>query len=225
MTMSSINGPGDHVVYPDSDGAPMAENALQAEIIVMLRIGFQRLFADRDDAFVGGDLFWYPVAGDPKTVAAPDVLVAVGLPARLDIRTLRSYRPFEHGGGVMLAVEVLSPSNTWVEMTRKRQFYERFGVDEYWVFDPETGVLEVWARLDDRLRQLDVPAEGIVSPTTHVHVAVVEGDLLVHDPEGGQCWLWGLPLAEQAARAAQEAARADAAEARIRELEAQLEIR
>ena len=220
MSMSLMNDPADHVVYPDSDGEPMAENWLQAETIVMLRIGFQRLFAARDDVLVTGDMFWYPVKGDPKTAAAPDIMVVFDLPAAIEARTLGSYRSFDHGGRVALAVEVLSPSNTWAEMARKRLFYERHGVSEYWVFDPGTAILELWDRFDDRLRQVDLPADGFVSPATAVQVAVVDGDLVVHDPVGGRRWLWGQALAEHAEA---EAARAAAAEERIRELEARLE--
>jgi Uma2 family endonuclease len=224
MAMSMISGSSsEHVVYPDSDGEPMGESVLQAEIIVMLKIGFQHLFAGRPDVLVGADNFWYPVEGDPKTVIAPDTMVIVGLDPRPDIRAMGSYRPFEHGGRVMLAIEVLSPSNTWAEMLRKREFYERFGVEEYWVFDPQTGALEVWARMGDGLRPLPVPVGGLVSPTTGVRVESVDGDLVVHDPDGGHRWLWSEGVAAQAGRAVREAARADQEAARADEEAARAE--
>ena len=199
----------DHVFYPDSDVEPMAENQLQAELIRTLILGFQRLYAGRPDVLVGGDNFWYPVKGQPSIVVAPDTMVVVDLPSPPDIRTMGSYRQWEHGGHVALAIEVLSPSNTWAEMVRKRQFYDQHGADEYWAFDPATGALEVWVREADGLRACTVMDDGFISPTTSVLVKVVDGELAVHDSNGGRRWL--TPLGE-----------VTRAEQTVRELEARL---
>ena len=43
--------------------------------------------------------------------------------------------------------EVLSPGNTPTEMKRKRLFYERYGVEEYYEYDPDRGQLHGWRRL------------------------------------------------------------------------------
>lgn len=79
---------------------------------------------------VGGENFWHSVKGQPKIVVAPDTIVIVGLPSPPDTRTMGSYRQWEFGGHVALAIEVLSPGNTWAEMVRKRQFYDRHGAAE-----------------------------------------------------------------------------------------------
>ena len=232
MPMLSDQSPDD-VFYPESDGAPMGENPYQTEVITTVMFGFQRLYGGRPDVWVGADNFWYPVRGEPKIVAAPDTMVVVGLAQQPDIRTMGSYRPWVHGGRVLLAVEVLSPSNTWAEMLRTRQFYELHGVDEYWVFDPDTASLEVWVREDGRLREQPVPPEGLVSPATGVRVGVADGSLAVCAPGSDRHWLppyeevlrveQEAARAEQAAtRAEQEAARAEVAEQRIRDLEARL---
>ena len=49
-----------NVLYPDSDGKPMAENTIQYRWIVRLVTNLKRLLKD-DVAFVAGDLLWYPV--------------------------------------------------------------------------------------------------------------------------------------------------------------------
>lgn len=223
----------DHVFYPDSDDEPMAENMLQAEIIRTLILGFQRRYAGRPDVLVAGDAFWYPVRGEPKVVLAPDTLVVVDLPAPPDFRVMGSYRQFEFGGHVALVVEVLSPSNTWAEMVRKRQFYDRHGADEYWAFDPDHGALEVWVRQGDALVELPVPEEGIVSPATGVTVRLIDGMLAVFDAGSDRRWLFPLDEAMRAEaereraeaereRADAERERADAAAARVAQLEARL---
>src|SRR5205807_8645404 len=68
------------VVYPDSDGKPMAENTKQLRWIVVLFGNLCALFRDRPDVFVAADLFWYPVEGEPDIRAAPDVLLVFGRP-------------------------------------------------------------------------------------------------------------------------------------------------
>jgi len=46
-------------------------------------------------------------------------------------------------GAPDLVVEILSPSNTAIEMSRKFKLYQKAGVKEYWVVDPETKSLLV----------------------------------------------------------------------------------
>ena len=46
-------------------------------------------------------------------------------------------------GAPDLVVEILSPSNTAIEMSRKFKLYQKAGVREYWVVDPETKSLLV----------------------------------------------------------------------------------
>jgi len=44
----------------------------------------------------------------------------------------------------LLAVEVVSPSQTLAELSMKAQFYRNAGVDEVWVIDHGTRVIEIW---------------------------------------------------------------------------------
>ena len=214
----------DDVIYPESDDQPMAENFLQSIVIRTIVAGFERIFAGRTDVIVGGDFFWYPVKGDPSTVVAADAMVIVQVPEPLDIFTIGSYRQWQHGGHPALAVEVLSASNSWAEMARKRRFYDHHGVDEYWVFDPRDGTLEVWVREGERLTEVTDSAAGWVSPTTGVHVHVHGTELVLHDPDGLRRWLTPAQEGEradaQAARAEAAAAQASASELRATELEA-----
>jgi len=176
------------VVYPESDGAPMAESWLQAEVIHMLKTGFVRVMRGQPGVVVGGDNFWYPVEGDPTTVVAPDVIVIVGMPRTPHVREMGSYRQWEHGGHPALVVEVLSPSNTAAEMMRKLEFYDRHGADEYWMFDPEAGTLQVWVRDGVHLARVPDAERGHVSAATGVQVRTDGLDLVVHDPDGTHRW-------------------------------------
>jgi len=83
--------PPKKIHYPESDGQPMAENTLQYEWIVTIKGNLDVLFADRDDVFVAGDLFWYPVQGEPGIRQAPDTLVVFG-PRSIDPLTSNGKR-------------------------------------------------------------------------------------------------------------------------------------
>ena len=59
------------VVYPDSDGKPMADNTKQLRWIVVLYGGLCSVFRNREDVFVAADLLWYPQEGQPEIRIAP----------------------------------------------------------------------------------------------------------------------------------------------------------
>jgi Uma2 family endonuclease len=54
------------IIYPDSDGQPMADNTKQFRWIVTIKENLEILFASQDDVFVGGNLLWYPIQGSVK---------------------------------------------------------------------------------------------------------------------------------------------------------------
>ncbi|WP_292724234.1 hypothetical protein [Nostoc sp. JL34] len=55
------------VIYPDSDGQPVANNTIiQFGWIVEIKQNLDWLFADNPNIFVAGDLFWYQVEGRNK---------------------------------------------------------------------------------------------------------------------------------------------------------------
>lgn len=133
------------VDYPERDGLPMSDNTLQFQWIVTIQGGLDALYADRLDVFVAGDLLWYPVEGDNKTRAAPDAMVVFGRPKG----HRGSYRQWEEDHlPPQVVFEVLSPGNTFREMLRKFRFYERFGVLEYYLYDPDHPTLSAWRRAD-----------------------------------------------------------------------------
>ncbi|MEN9280327.1 MAG: hypothetical protein Q6I77_05865, partial [Gloeomargarita sp. DG_1_4_bins_134] len=68
------------IIYPDSDGQPMADNTLQFRWIVLIKENLECLFAHDANVFVAGDLLWYPVEGHPEIRVAPDVMVVFGRP-------------------------------------------------------------------------------------------------------------------------------------------------
>lgn len=168
------------VLYPDSDGKPMSDNTLQWNWIVTIKDGLEILFADRDDVFIAGDLLWYPVEGQPTIRTAPDALVAFGRPKGFR----GSYRQWEEGGiAPQVVFEILSRGNRPGEMRRKLAFYDRFGVEEYYVYDPYKIRLEAWTRQDGRLTPLS-NTDGWVSPLLGIRFELTPDTLIIRQPDG-----------------------------------------
>ncbi|MBI3973382.1 MAG: Uma2 family endonuclease [Chloroflexi bacterium] len=173
--------PVTEVIYPESDGQPMADNTKQFRWMVTIEGGLEALFRDRPDVFVAGDLLWYPVEGHPEIRVAPDALVVFGRPKGDRGR----YLQWEEAGiPPQVVFEILSPGNTVLEMTRKFQFYDRYGVEEYYVYDPDRGELAGWLRRDGRLEPID-PIQDWVSPRLGIRFALAEaGELELYGPDG-----------------------------------------
>jgi Uma2 family endonuclease len=204
-------------IYPDSDGQPMAENTLQFDWIVRLKEGLDDLFRDRDDVFVAGDLLWYPVEGDPLTRIAPDAMVAFGRPKGYR----GSYRQWSEGGvAPQVVFEVLSPGNRASEMARKLVFYERFGVEEYYLYDPDRDDLTGWVRDGGRLTMIDRPI-GWTSPRLGVRFEQGETSLRIIRPDGRELQNYEELARERDELASQRdelARKAERLAARLREL-------
>jgi Uma2 family endonuclease len=129
--------------YPESDGEPMSDNAVQFRWIVVLATNLEVLFRDRADIFVCGNQNWYPVQGEPEIVAAPDVYAVFGRPKG----DRRSYKQWEEDNVPMTVVfEIRSPKNSDEEMAAKFHFYDEHGAEEYFMYDPDSNRLQVYRR-------------------------------------------------------------------------------
>jgi Uma2 family endonuclease len=161
------------VLYPDSDGQPMSDNTLQFGWIVKLKEGCEALFKDNPTVFVAGDLLWYPIEGDNKTRRAPDVMVVFGRPKGYR----GSYQQWlEDNIAPQVVFEILS------EMALKLQFYNRFGVEEYYLYDPERNDLTGWQRVETELAVIE-SLDGWVSPRLGIRFVFAEPELEVIRPD------------------------------------------
>jgi Uma2 family endonuclease len=176
----TVFAPG-KIEYPDSDGKPMSDNTLQFRWITTIKFGLEIVFEDNPNVFIAGDLLWYPVEGDNKTRQAPDTMVAFGRPKG----DRGSYKQWEEDGiAPQVVFEVLSPGNRSGEMARKREFYERYGVEEYYEYDPDNLRLRGWLRQNDRLEPI-AQMNGWTSPLLGIRFTLEPGqELFITDPQG-----------------------------------------
>ena len=117
--MSRIGLLDEGVVYPTSDGQPMAETGLHRRCMVdvadALELWFKR--HGRDDVYVGSNNFLYYERGNPRAVVAPDVYVVVGAPAGLR----DTYMLWNEPKGPDFVLEVTSASTRRNDERRKRE--------------------------------------------------------------------------------------------------------
>ncbi|BFM39398.1 Uma2 family endonuclease [Synechocystis sp. LKSZ1] len=210
------------IIYPDSDGQPMADNTKQFRWIVLIKENLDALFADNETVFVAGDLLWYPVEGRPDIRVAPDVLVAFSRP-KGDRGSYRQWQ--EENVAPQVVFEILSPGNTTKEMSRKLLFYNHYGVEEYYIYDPDNNELTGLIRVDGELAPIE-NIESWVSPRLGIRFELTPSTLNIYD---GQNNLFLSPLdlrkelTQERQRSEQEKTRAEKEKARANQEKARAE--
>ena len=209
------------VNYPDSDGQPMADNTKQFRWIVVIKENLELLFVNQPEVFVAGDLLWYPVEGDNAIRQAPDVMVVVGRPKG----DRGSYRQWQEGNlAPQVVFEILSPGNRYGEMLRKLGFYDRHGVEEYYIYDPDKLELTGLLRGEQGLEVIE-EINGWVSPRLQIRFQITDEGLEIYRPDGQRFLIYselGLELEQERSRADQERSRAEQAQEQVDRLAAQL---
>ena len=220
------------VLYPCSDGRPMADNAWQSRAILKAAGDLE---VAHPDALAVADILVYPEEGNPRNRIAPDVLVAFGV----GTHSRSSYLVWEEGKPPDWVLEVASPSTASKDLDFKRRAYAAMGVPEYWLFDPKG---DVFPAGQPRLQGLALSHGGYVrlAPRHADGLAMirsgvlgldlrVEGEFIrMRDPATREDILHQAEfkaLAErEAERAQREAAERLVAQARVAELEAALQL-
>ncbi|MBW4508890.1 MAG: Uma2 family endonuclease [Scytonematopsis contorta HA4267-MV1] len=170
----------DLVIYPESDGLPMAENTVQFRWIVTIKENLEILFAANPDVFVAGDLFWYPIQGNIDIRYAPDTMVVFGRPKGDRGSYIQSR---EANIPPQVVFEILSPGNTKKEMKKKLEFYDKYGVEEYYLYDPKKNNLTGWSRSNNSLEQI-TNINGWTSPSLKIKFVLTPTTLEIYRLDG-----------------------------------------
>jgi len=178
---SRIQKANEPILYPESDGLPMADNKKQFRVISTIEGNIEILAAQTPNLFVPGDLLWYPVEGRPDIRQAPDIMVAFGR----SNGDRGSYRQWEEENiAPQVVFEILSPGNRKKEMDDKFAFYERYGVEEYYIYDPDRGRLRGWLRDENNQLQPIARMSGWRSPRLNIRFDMEGLDLQLYFPDG-----------------------------------------
>jgi Uma2 family endonuclease len=94
---------------------------------------------------------------DENNIVQPDVIFISNETAHI-VKNRKIY------GAPDLVAEVLSPSTSANDKSRKKMQYERFGVKEYWIVDPHHHTIDQFVLVQEKL---------------HLHATYVLGDILL----------------------------------------------
>ncbi len=216
------------VFYPETDGMPLPDGEYQGSIFRDIVSTLENHFRDQPDTRVNGNTFMYYEEGNPRRFVSPDCYVAFGVDVE-SILSFNTYRLWEVGKPPDFVMEIGSPSTATVDLREKRELYARLGIGEYWRFDATGGDFyreplagEYLAEGEYRRFELHREPDGMVwahSPALNLDLCWQDGQLLFFDSNAGS-WLLNYESVHEARQFAE--GRANTAEARVLELEAEL---
>ena len=210
----------------------------------------RRHFGSYDTTIVLSEIPVRRIPGQQEGHRIPDLLIAFGVDRAFAVEQ-RGYSIRDQGKPPDFVLEVASPSTGREDYTGKRNDYAAFGIPEYWRFDPSGGLHHSAPLAGDRLVEgayQPVEIQEMGPAHRHGHSDVLgldlcweDGRLRWWDPtarrylmtfdEERDARIAAEDLADDAqaraddaqARAGREQEGRTAAEARVRELEAELE--
>ena len=127
----SLSGTTTEIIYPSSDGEPLAETQEHVSAI-LFTFRLLGLYLKNQQAVVFADQFLYYIEGNPKARVAPDVMVVFDITKKL----YGNYKIWEGKQNPAIIIEVTSAGTKDTDLNFKKMLYEQLDVTEYWLFDP-----------------------------------------------------------------------------------------
>ena len=121
------------VEFPTSDGRPVAETPLHYKRLSDLAYCLTTFFKRRADAYVGVNMLAYDDPKEPRRHLSPDIFVSFGGVSEEE-REREIYKLWEEPSPAFV-LEVTSKT-TRREDERKKARYAKWGVAEYFMYDP-----------------------------------------------------------------------------------------
>ncbi len=126
----------------------------------------RNLFIQLDKSFNTGELYFSPIDLylDNQNIYQPDLLFVSE-----DNKNIITGKAIE--GAPDLIVEVISPSNSFIDRNTKKRKYLEFGVIEYWIVDPANKTLEIYTPEDHDTPRLYLVKAGQISSLVSQSIA------------------------------------------------------
>ena len=214
------------LVYPESDGKPMAETDTHRNLMMDFILMLEDYYQNENDVYVSGNLLLYFEEGDPKKCLSPDVFVVFGVEKKLR----RTYQTWAEANTPDFVLEVASPSTFKKDIGRKKDLYaSALAVKEYYIYDPLGQIVPSfigYRLIDGVYQEIDFANERLPSEVLDLELGEHEDKLRLYNPNTSQ-WLKTPPERVETAEARAETAEAHAeiaeAHAEIAEAHAQQE--
>jgi Uma2 family endonuclease len=138
--------PQDPYRYEVIDGELFVTPAPTAQHQRAVRQLFVRLAGYLSDDLTRGELLFSPadISFHEDMLVQTDLFIVPPQPGGRRVLTWREIR------GLLLAVEVLSPTTARADRQVKRRLYQHERVGEYWIVDLDARVVERWRPADER---------------------------------------------------------------------------
>ena len=140
MTSMMTGPPEVDIEYPEGPSVPEGDMHLRRSVELLLALRHWYARRGVEGAWVCCDINVYYREGDPAVVVAPDIAVAFGVDAAA-VENQSVYKVWEAGAAPCFALEIASPKTVSADLHVKPDKYAELGVDEYWRLDPTGGDL------------------------------------------------------------------------------------
>lgn len=171
------------IVYPESDGEPMAETDKHRKLMMDFILMLEDLYKHDNDVYVSGNILMYYVEGNPKKCLSPDVFVTFGVEKKLR----RTFLVWEEANTPDFVLEVASPKTVSKDIGKKKDLYASvLLVKEYYIYDPLGQIVPsfVGYRLIDGVYQeIPVVNDRLPSETLGLELGEHNGELRLYDPK------------------------------------------
>ncbi|RKU36859.1 Uma2 family endonuclease [Candidatus Poribacteria bacterium] len=210
------------ILYPESDGKPMAETDTHRDLITDCIQTLEWHYREEPDVYVSGNLLvYYEPYPNPRAVA-PDVFVVHGVSKK----QRRIFVMSEENKAPDFVLEVGSRGTYRQDLERKKNIYAaRLGVKEYYIYIPYGVVEEAFMGfrlVEGAYERIEFVDDRLSSTVLGLELGMHEGALRFYHPQTQQ---WLRPPKERVERAEERVEhaeeRAEHAEERAERAEAE----
>ena len=204
------------IVYPESDGKPMAETDVHRKLMMDFILILEDYFENNDDVYVSRNLLIYYERGNPRKSISPDVFVAFGV----EKKQRNTYLTWAEAQTPDFVLEVASPSTFSKDMGEKKELYASvLAVKEYYIYDPMGQIVPSFVGyrlIDGEYQEIDFVNDRLLSETLGLALGEHDGNLRLYNPTTSQ---WLQTPQERAKNAEAELAKALAEIERLRAIQ------
>lgn len=172
----------EEIIYPEQREDDMGETSIHIKLITNFLQMLLNFFHQKEDVFLSGNMNLYYDEGNPGKWYAPDLLIAFSVPNH----ERSSYQVWKENVFPQVIFEIASEQTWDNDVGKKYKDYERFGVEEYYILDPEFAFLPApmlaFHRQGNRLLTVPVSDGKIFSPRLGLEIVRVENGFRLFNP-------------------------------------------
>lgn len=173
----------DGVYYPEEREDDMGETSYHIKLITNFLQILLHFFRQQEDVFLSANMNLYYEEGNSRKWLAPDLLIAFGVP-----KTERSsYLLFREKIFPQVIFEVASEKTWRNDVLEKLDFYDKYGAEEYYIFDAEFAYLPAplmaFHRQGERLVKKQITDGRVFSPRLGLEIIQKENTFRLFKPQ------------------------------------------